>query len=291
MARKHEYKPLMGEEEKNESTQDLKLPSSSHPNKDSRISWIFNLILIIVLIISFSLNILQLSLYSRSNSPATEDETGTRPSKYAGLADGDVRTYWNQSGPYTDPDDDARDHLWDRLDIDSGIVAVPKEWAKEKGLPEGTTFPWDTNKSLYFVNAYHSLHCLKNVYRAFRDHRLNEPPTVPYAHVVHCLDQLLADTFCHADDTLRVTNRSTPHNTAVNQFRQCRSWDALQDWTLAHPGCYRYGNHTLEDAQPSQIPRMRFCPEGSPELEKVRAYFGKGQDWKPAEEKKWSWFD
>lgn len=71
-----------------------------------------------------------------------------------------MKVYWNQSGAYTDPDDDVRDHLWDQIDIDSGIVAVPKIWAKEKGLPEGTTFPWDTDKSLYFVNAYHSLHCL-----------------------------------------------------------------------------------------------------------------------------------
>ncbi|XXH04034.1 hypothetical protein Hte_010445 [Hypoxylon texense] len=290
MARKQEYKPLMGEE-KNDNDRDLKQSPLSNADQYKTRLHIVNLALITTVIVSFSLNILQLSLYKLNISPSPVGETGTHRSKYAGLVEGDVKVFWNQSGAYTNPDDDVRDHLWDRLDIDSGIVAVPKSWAKEKGLPEGTTFPWDTNKSLYFVNAYHSLHCLKNVYRAFRDHRLNAPPTVSYAHVVHCLDQLLADTFCQADDTLRVTNRSTPHVTASQQFRQCRNFDALQEWTLAHPGCYRYGNHTLEDAQPSQLPRMRFCPEGTPELEKVRAYFGKGEDWKPAEEKKWSWFD
>ncbi|KAI6090600.1 hypothetical protein F4821DRAFT_20904 [Hypoxylon rubiginosum] len=289
MARKHEYKPLIGEEKSD--IQNLESPCSSSADKDNTRSYILNLILIIAVVISFSLNIVQLGLYKLNLHSVHEDGTGTRRSIYAGLLEGDVKVYWNQSGAYTDPDDDVRDHLWDQIDIDSGIVAVPKIWAKEKGLPEGTTFPWDTDKSLYFVNAYHSLHCLKNVYRAFRDHRMGAPPTVSHAHVIHCLDQLLADTFCQADDTLRVTNRSTPHVTAFQQHRQCRSFDALQEWTLAHPGCYRYGNHTLEDAQPSQLPRMRFCPEGSPELEKVRAYFGKGEDWKPAEEKKWSWFD
>ncbi|KAI1396461.1 hypothetical protein F4819DRAFT_500233 [Hypoxylon fuscum] len=290
MAKIHEYK-LLVDEEKIEDIQDLERPHSLKTEKYNSRLYILNLALIVAVILSFSLNILQLSLYKLNLSPTSEDQTGTYRSKYAGLVEGDVRVFWNQSGAYTDPDDDVRDHLWDRLDIDSGIVAVPKSWAKEKGLPEGTTFPWDTNKSLYFVNAYHSLHCLKNVYRAFRDHRLNAPPTVSHAHVVHCLDQLLADTFCQADDTLRATNRSTPHVTASQQFRQCRSFDALYEWTQANPGCYRYGNHTLEDAKPSQIARMRFCPEGSPELEKVRAYFGKGEDWKPAEEKKWSWYD
>ncbi|KAI1767160.1 hypothetical protein GGR53DRAFT_145534 [Hypoxylon sp. FL1150] len=290
MARKHEYKPLTGEETC-EDVQNLEIPRSLSAPRDNTRSCILNLILIIAVIISFSLNIVQLSLYKLNLRPTSEGETGTHRSKYAELLEGNVKVYWNQSGAYTDPDDGVRDHLWDRIDIDSGIVAVSKTWAKEKGLPEGTTFPWDTDKSLYFVNAYHNLHCLKNVYRAFRDHRLKAPATVSHAHVIHCLDQLLADTFCQADDTLRVTNRSTPHVTGFQQYRQCRSFDALQEWTLAHPGCYRYGNHTLEDAQPSQLPRMRFCPEGSPELEKVRAYFGKGEDWKPAEEKKWSWFD
>ncbi|KAI1084208.1 hypothetical protein F5B20DRAFT_576348 [Whalleya microplaca] len=290
MTRKHEYKPLTGKE----STEDIEhLESSHNPNTktdNTRLSR-FNLVLILLIILSITLNILQFSVFTLSVSPNTKNDNWTLRSKYAGLKEGDVEVFWNQSSGYTDTDDDVRDHLWDRLDIDSGIVAVPKLWAKEKGLSEGTTFPWDTDKSLYFVNAYHSLHCLKNVYRAFRDYRLSLPPSIEPAHVIHCLDQMLADTFCQADDTLRVTNRSTPHVTASQQFRKCRSWDALQEWTLAHPGCYRYGNHTLEDNQPSQLPRMRFCPEGSPELERVREYFRKGKDWRPADEKKWSWFD
>ncbi|KAI1778522.1 hypothetical protein F4818DRAFT_438682 [Hypoxylon cercidicola] len=290
MAREHEYKPLMGEE-KNEDIQYVQRPLSLHTDKVNTRSYMLNLVLIVAIVISFSLNILQLGLYKLSVSPTPEDQTGAHRSKYAGLAEGDLNVFWNQSSAYTDPDDDVRDHLWDRLDIDSGLVAVPKSWAKEKGLPEGTTFPWNTDKSLYFVNAFHSMHCIKSVYQAFRDHRLNAPPTVPHMHVVHCLDQLLADTFCQADDTLRATNRSTPHATATQQFRQCRNFDALREWTLANPGCYRYGNRTFEDEQPSQLPRMRYCPEGSPELEKIRHYFGKGEDWKPEEDKKWSWFD
>jgi hypothetical protein len=77
---------------------------------------------------------------------------------------------WDQSSEYTDHDENIRDHLWDRIDIDSGLVAVNKSWAKEMGLPEGTTFPWNTDKALYFVNAYHSLHCLVSIieFRVFQ---------------------------------------------------------------------------------------------------------------------------
>ncbi|KAI1374521.1 hypothetical protein F4677DRAFT_425305 [Hypoxylon crocopeplum] len=290
MAGKHEYNPLMDEE----SSEDIQYPEITQytnvATSNTRLRR-FSLALIVITVLSLALNILQLSVYKIPVSPTTGDEIWTYRSKYAGLEEDNIDVYWDQWGPYAGSDDDIRDHLWDSIDIDSGIVAVSKSWASEKGLPEGTTFPWDSDKSIYFVNAYHSMHCLKNVYRAFRDIRLSLPTVVTPGHVYHCLDQLLADNFCQADDTLRVTNRSTPHITAAYQHRQCRDWDALHQWTLDHPGCYRYGNHSTEDKMTSQLPRMRFCPEGSPELEKVRKYFGKGKDWKPTEEKPFSWFD
>ncbi|KAI2602613.1 hypothetical protein GGR54DRAFT_623635 [Hypoxylon sp. NC1633] len=288
MSEKHEYKPLMGEA--GEDIQDLESTQSTTSSSNSTRSYWFNLAFTIICVVSVSLNIVQFNLYKTLVSPTTKDETWISPSTYARL-EGERTVYWEQWGPYSSHDDDARDHLWDSLDIDSGLVAVDKSWAKEKGLPEGTTFPWDSDKALYFVNAYHNQHCLKTLYQAFREIRLDLPRTVEIPHANHCLDQLLADTFCTADDTLRVTNRSTPHTTGAYQYRQCRNWDALRQWTLDHPGCYRYGNKTQEDDQPSQVPRMRYCPEGSPELERVREYFGKGKDWKPAEEKKYSWFD
>jgi DNA-binding HxlR family transcriptional regulator len=46
----------------------------------------------------------------------------------------------------------------------------------------------------------------------------------------------------------------------------------------------------VEDKKESQVPRYRFCEEGSEDLEVVRGYFGWGREWRPAEERKWSWF-
>jgi len=155
----------------------------------------------------------------------------------------------------------------------------------------GSTWPWNTSKAIYFVNAYHQLHCLKLIYQAFMDYRDGDSPRVAHHHIIHCLDQIYADLRCNADDTLRVTAPNSDTTTAVGQIRSCRNWNALEEWTRANPGCFRYGNPDVENRKSSQIPRMRFCPDGTPELVKIREYFGKEEDWKPDEEPRWSWFD
>lgn len=178
MTEKHEYKPLMGEEI-SEETQGLENQHPTSTAKDTKRSNRFNIVLIILIVLSLSLNILQISLYKVLLSHNARCESGTYRTKYgmvltslrnmkelylplplAGLKEGEVDVFWNQKGAYTDSDDDVRDRLWDSLDFDPGVVAVPKLWAAEKGLDEGATFPWDSSKSLYFVNAYHSLHCI-----------------------------------------------------------------------------------------------------------------------------------
>lgn len=167
---KHEYKRLMSEE----SGEDNEYPQDSYPSTDKGTTKTrgscTNFIFIATIVVLLLLNTLQFSLYRASNVARTEFGMPNTPQRAqgvmsltffsAGLKDGEIQVFWNQSSDYIDHDDDVRDHLWDRIDIDSGIVAVPKSWAKEKGLPAGTTFPWDNDKALYFVNAYHSIHCL-----------------------------------------------------------------------------------------------------------------------------------
>ena len=124
------------------------------------------------------------------------------------------------------------------------------------------------------------------------EYRDGKPQSLEHHHITHCLDQLRADVICTADDKLRVTTPDMRPVTAEGQGRKCRNWDVLQQWTFDHPGCYRYGDPNVEDAKENQIPRMRYCPAGSAELDVVRAYFGRESDWYPAEEEPvWSWFD
>ena len=50
--------------------------------------------------------------------------------------------------------------LWDELDFDVGVVALPNLWAAEKGIPIAQPFPWDQNKGIYVLNSHHNIHCL-----------------------------------------------------------------------------------------------------------------------------------
>ncbi|TVY16640.1 Phenylalanine aminomutase (L-beta-phenylalanine forming) [Lachnellula arida] len=247
-------------------------------------------LLLAVLATSIAFNVLQILFGVQPLNMARFANAECR-SQYVNLQEKEVEVKWLQQSKYTNPNAFERDREWDRINYDTGIVAVPKPWALQKGLALGVDFPWDTSKSVYFVNAFHSLHCLKYIYKSLMEYREGMPQTSGESHILHCLDQLRADVECSADDTLRWATPDRSKSTAVGQTRQCRSFDELKAWTIAYPGCYRFGNATFEDAQDSQVPRKRYCPEGSPELDVVRSYFGKGSDWTPANDPVWSWFD
>ena len=128
------------------------------------------------------------------------------------------------------------------------------------------------------------------IYRSLMEYRLSIPQSLPELHIVHCLDQLRLDVMCNADDTPRVTFSDGRLDTADEQSRQCRDWDALESWTRSHSGCYRTGS-TNTGWKANQVSQLSFCPEKSPYLDRIRAYFKKGEGWQPTEEKIWSWFD
>ena len=54
----------------------------------------------------------------------------------------------------------ATNEAWEALSYDLGSVAIDYEEAEALRLPRAQPFPWDYSKGLYFLNAYHSLHCL-----------------------------------------------------------------------------------------------------------------------------------
>ena len=62
--------------------------------------------------------------------------------------------------PYDDPNITHAEALWDAIDIDTGMIALPYEFAEEKGLPRSQPFPWDESKGIYYLNSFHSIHCL-----------------------------------------------------------------------------------------------------------------------------------
>lgn len=95
-----------------------------------------------------------------------------------------------------------------------------------------------------------------------------------YEHIIHCLDTLLSDTHCFADDTLM---KDTGGLWGEGQQRQCRDWNKLKAWADLHNACYSYVNET--QGVSSEFDRYKWCPPGSPYVEKVRSFLGLPGDW------------
>lgn len=52
------------------------------------------------------------------------------------------------------------DALWDDILPSHDLVAVDREWAKEKHWPEAMPHPNNDSKRLYLLESYHLLHCV-----------------------------------------------------------------------------------------------------------------------------------
>lgn len=196
------------------------------PHKARSRSW-FVLGLGGALVISICLNIIQANFY-RIMSIEISDCASERFSNFAGLKNKEIQSEFRPSG-YSSTNDTYRDSLWESFGEGSGIVAVPNQWAAEKGLPPGLKVPWNESQSQYFVNAYHDLHCIKIIYVSLRSYQLAQPQVWPAHHVFHCLDQLRVDVICAADDTLR-SAQDTLRAAGASQSRRCRDFDKLEAW-------------------------------------------------------------
>ncbi|MCJ1478395.1 hypothetical protein MMC13_007075 [Lambiella insularis] len=169
--------------------------------------------------------------------------------------------------------------LWEGINLDAGMVALPDEWTDSVNLPRAQAFPWDHDKGLYILNSFHVLHCLKSIHRSIREYERKQPQTLPLSHITHCLDNLRSDTLCQADDTPRYTSISFVPGSAIGQKRLCRDWNKLLEFARDHNACYRY--ISAEADTWDQFERFKFCPKGSPYWPKVEEHFGKGGDWEP----------
>lgn len=122
----------------------------------------------------------------------------------------------------------------------------------------------------------------RNLYISIREYRENQPQSVTYPHILHCLDSIRQETMCAADDTPRYVPINAVHGyrPGDGQDRQCRDWHQLEEFVQQHDPCYKYvypGN----DAVPN-LERFKYCPNDSPYLPKIRKYFGFEKDWIPS---------
>ena len=64
--------------------------------------------------------------------------------------------YWNRTAANSTDAEEA----WDSIDTNPMAVALHDNFAKNVGLAPSTRFPWDTERSIYYIKGFHDLHCL-----------------------------------------------------------------------------------------------------------------------------------
>ncbi|KAI2607963.1 hypothetical protein GGR54DRAFT_389785 [Hypoxylon sp. NC1633] len=227
---------------------------------------------IVLLIVSILLNI-GLVFSGLRRTDARQDY-----SPYAHLPR-DVPTKYNSHSPFGtgSTTEEQRAVAWESMDSSAGEISLDKDWAEAHNLPESAPFFWDEGRQIYLLNAHHSLHCMRKVRRAIVLYNYNRPQLDSYIHLVHCMDHLMQNIICEADDTPFYTSTTSNITTGLGQTRMCRSWDRLTEWANDNTACFAYINET--QGVNAVIERFRYCPRGSPLLGPMRKYFGYAQDW------------
>ncbi|KAL6710960.1 hypothetical protein ACN47E_006835 [Coniothyrium glycines] len=183
-----------------------------------------------------------------------------KPTPYHAMSE-----FWNINS--TENDMEA---AWDAIDTNAMAIALDDKYASDVGLPASSQFPWDTERSIYYVKGIHDLHCLKLIRKAIvSKHNGREQPFDLY-HIYHCLDGLRQDIMCAADDTpmpAPVTRRL-----GDGQVRQCRDWDKLIAWAtrLDQHACYDFDDYREAT---NTLELFAFCPPDSPYRAFQEAYF------------------
>ena len=181
----------------------------------------------------------------------------------------------------------ASDAAWDALDTDLMAISLHDEFAKDVGLGPSTRFPWDTERSIYYVKGFHDLHCLvsriflasdyitnlsqKLVRKAIVSKHNGDNHTFSLHHLFHCLDGLRQDIMCTADDTPMPA--AVAHHVGDGQLRRCRDWSKLRAWASRpdQHACHRFDDYREAT---NTLELFAHCPDDSPYRPVVEAYFG-----------------
>ncbi|KAF2233662.1 hypothetical protein EV356DRAFT_468244 [Viridothelium virens] len=241
-----------------------------------------NLFIFVLLTLSLCCNLLLAIIVSRLGIKTTSEpsqhvcntsssEQSEPKSPYAGL-ERDYKIPFSWITDYSSGNEEAANELWEAISIDTGIIALSSEEITTKDLPQSQPFPWDTDMSIYLVEGYHNLHCLKNIHRSLVEFRNGLNQSRSWPHITHCVDALRQDIMCNADDTPRYSTQSKGKATGIGQYRRCRNWAKLEAWTKQHSSCFKFINETDDDL--NNLERFKYCPPGSPYTEKVKQYFG-----------------
>ncbi|KAF2193117.1 hypothetical protein K469DRAFT_619703 [Zopfia rhizophila CBS 207.26] len=195
-------------------------------------------------------------------------------SEFTGLGYNKTSTYKVYTD-YIHPNHTVSDALWESLSSSPIMVALNAEYARAHNLKTSISFPWDQSKGLYHIKAFHHIHCLKNIRRAYLDALASDPsskPLISPEHIAHCLDTIRQDIMCHADDTPMPTINER-HKIGDGQARKCKDWDALVRWTQApeRQSCFKMIDEYRR--VPNSLEEFAYCPVDSPYAPVMERYF------------------
>jgi len=165
----------------------------------------------------------------------------------------------------------SRDRAWREFDLTPLEVLLTDSEARDHGIePSVYRFPWDRDRGVYYLKAFHDLHCLKVIKQA-----LAHPSEERLEHTFHCLDALRQDIMCAANDT-PMPVVELPNKIGDGQIVQCRNYDALVQWTR-EPERFPCYNRTVDTglSLENRIEAYAYCPEDSPFYSTQQAYFAK----------------
>ncbi|KUJ16891.1 uncharacterized protein LY89DRAFT_585428, partial [Mollisia scopiformis] len=179
----------------------------------------------------------------------------------------DTPNQFKSNTQYDSSNETLMELAWEALEYNLGSIALSDDYADSLGLPRARRYPWDDSKGLYFLNGYHSIHCLKIIRRTITQLYSNEVPSSHPRHWKHCLDSLLQDTLCVADDTPRHVPVDPLGLPGMGQARACRNWNKLETFATKHWSCWK--NVKPTDSSVDGILRFIYCPPDSPYQEKI----------------------
>ncbi|KAH7072347.1 hypothetical protein FB567DRAFT_554024 [Paraphoma chrysanthemicola] len=219
-----------------------------------------------IMLLSFSANILlimenaKMRVAQNGVKTAFSGLTFSKSTAYHAMTD-----FWNPN-----VSENVMNAAWDSIDTNPIAVALDDKYVEVAGLPPTTRFPWDTERSVYYLKGIHDLHCLKLIRKAIVSKHKGENQTFSLHHIYHCLDGLRQDIMCMADDTPMPS--PSDHHVGDGQIRQCRDWSQMIDWALEpkRNACYKWDDYREAT---NTLELFAHCPPDSPYYDFQQAYF------------------
>ncbi len=114
----------------------------------------------------------------------------------------------------------------------NGLVSVSKSDREAYGLSDTWPDPDTPGNGLFFMAGYHNLHCLVKIRTSVFQSQAQQNQSEPWAHVIHCIDQIRQTIMCNIDTTL--VPMSGPKEFIDGHYHVCKDYRDVFEWASQH---------------------------------------------------------